>query len=62
MRGVVELDAVQELLAALRVLNVLDPEVDPLLDISVPDDLVNDDADSVWCNIVDNTSTTRVDA
>jgi hypothetical protein len=56
--GVVGLDTVEELLSALRVLDVLNTDVDPLLDVAVANDLVDNDADSVWCDVVHNTSTT----
>jgi hypothetical protein len=52
VRGVVRLHAVEELLSALRVLDVLDADVHALLDVPVADDLVHDDAHSVWCDVV----------
>ena len=58
MRLVVPLDAVEELLPALRVPDVLNPEVDTLLDVTVADDLVNDDTDCAGGHVVDDTSTT----
>ena len=53
---VVPLDTVKELLPALRVPNVLNADVHPLLDVSVADDLVNDDTNSRGSDVVDNAS------
>ena len=55
MQIMVALDAVQELLSALRVPDVLNANIDTLLDITVTNDLVDDNADSVWGDIVDDT-------
>ena len=55
MRVVVPLDTVKELLPALRVPDVLNPNVHPLLDVAVADDLVDDDANSTWGDVVDDT-------
>ena len=57
MQLVVLLDPVKELLSAFRVLDMLDTDVYPLLDVAVADDFVDKDTDSVRSNIVDNTST-----
>ena len=57
---VVPLDTVKELLPALRVPNVLNADVHPLLDVAVADNLVDDDTDSVGGDIVDDTSATVV--
>ena len=52
------LHAVEELLPALRVSDVLNAEVDTLLDVTVADDLVNNDTDCAGGHVVDDTSTT----
>ena len=58
MQLVVLLDPVKELLSAFRVLDVLDTDVYPLLDVAVADDLVDDNTDGVWCDVVYNASAT----
>lgn len=55
MRSVVVLDAVEELLTAPRMLDVLNADVNPLLNVAIANDLVDDDPDGMWCDIVDNT-------
>ena len=59
VRLVVPLDAVEELLPALRVPDVLNTDVDPLLDVTVADNLVDDNANGAGSNIVDDTSPAR---
>ena len=59
-RSSVPLHPVQELLPALRVLDVLDPEVHPLLDVTVADDLVDNDTNSARGDIVDDAGSTVV--
>lgn len=54
VRLMVPLHAVEELLPALGVPDVLDAEVDALLDVAVPDDLVHDDTDGGGRHVVDN--------
>lgn len=55
MRIVIPLDTVKELLSALRVPDVLNADVDPLLHVTVADNLVDDDTHSVWSDVVDDT-------
>jgi hypothetical protein len=62
VRQVVGLDTVEELLTALRVLDVLKTDVHTLLDVAVAHDLVHDDADSVWCNVVDDAGAAERDS
>lgn len=54
---VVPLDAVKELLSALRVSDVLHTDVYSLLDVTVTNDLVDDNTDGVGGDIVDDTGT-----
>jgi len=57
----IRLDAVNELLTAGRVLDVLDAEVDTLLEVAVANHLVDDNTDSGLGDVVDNTSLSVVD-
>ena len=52
---VVPLDTVKELLPALRVPDVLNTDVHPLLHVAVADDLVDDDTDGVGSDVVNDT-------
>ena len=56
VRLVVPLDAVEELLPALRVLDVLHTDVHALLNVAVANDFVDDDADCAGRDVVDDTS------
>ena len=60
MSLVVAFDAVKELLPALRVPDVLHTDVDSLLEVAVADDLVDDNTDSVWGDVVDNTGPAKL--
>lgn len=53
----VPLHAANELLAALGVTDVLDTDVDTLLHVPVADDLVHDDSNCMWSNVVDDAGT-----
>lgn len=59
--GRVFLDSVQELLSTLGVLDVFDLDVKSLFDVSVTNDLVNNDTDSGLGNVEDNTGLTVVE-
>jgi len=54
------LDTVKELLAALRVTDVLDTDVNTLLHVAVAHDLVDDDSDGVGGDVVDDACPTVV--
>ena len=54
MRLVVPLDTVKELLPALRVPDVFNTDVHPLLNVAVADDLVHDHTNGAGSNVVDN--------
>jgi len=40
--------------------DVLNTDVYPLLDVAISDDFVDDDADSTWCNVVYDSSTSAI--
>ncbi|KAF7581256.1 hypothetical protein FOB63_003893 [Clavispora lusitaniae] len=60
LQGSVGLDSVQELLTTSRVLDVLDSQVDLLLDVSVTNNLVDDDTDSRLGDVENDTGLTLV--
>lgn len=60
LQSSVLLDSVQEFLTALRVLDVLNTEVDTLLEVSVTNNLVDDDTNRGLGNVIDDTSSTLV--
>jgi hypothetical protein len=57
----VKLNTVQEFLTALGVLDVFNTNIDTLFHVTATDNLVNDDTDGRLGNVVDDTSTTRVE-
>ena len=61
MQVVIALDAVEELLSALRVLDVLDSDIDSFLHVSAVDDFVADDSYSSGGDVVDDSGFTVVD-
>lgn len=61
LKSSVPLNSGNELLSALGVLDVLDSEVDPLLEVSVSDDLEADDSDSSGRDVVDDTGLSVVE-
>jgi len=61
LKSSVPLNSGNELLSALGVLDVLDSEVDPLLEVSVSDDLEADHSDSSGRDVVDNTGLSVVE-
>ena len=50
----VALHALEELLPALRVTNVLNSDVHSLFDVAIPDHLIHNDTNSMGSDIVDN--------
>lgn len=61
LKSSVPLNSGNELLSALGVLDVLDSEVDPLLEVSVSDDLEADDSDSSGRDVVNDTGLSVVE-
>ena len=59
VRLVVPLDAVEELLPALRVLDVLHTDVHALLNVAVADNLVDNDTNSCRGDVVDNAGSSK---
>lgn len=51
---IVSLDTVQKFLPALRMPDVLDTDVDPLFDVAVANNFVDNYANSIWRNIVND--------
>ena len=61
MRFVVPLDAVEELLPALRVPDVLNTDVHALLKVTVADNLVDNHTNGVRSDVVYNASSANID-
>lgn len=60
LQGSVGLDSVQELLTTSRVLDVFNSQVDSLFEVSVADNLVDDNTDGGLGNVVNDTGLTVV--
>ena len=57
--GGIVFDALEELLPALRVTNVLNSDVHSLFDVAIPDHLIHNDTNSMGSDIVDNASSSK---